>query len=76
MEFSFLEKIFINQFCAISPPWISKDVFYKLPFNFCDRWCEGIDLKSTKAMLLSISVGYLNEIQLIFDFCQQIWFNS
>jgi len=40
MEFSLLEKVFINQFGAIKPPWIFKDVFYKLPFNFCDRWCE------------------------------------
>ncbi len=40
MESSFLEKIFISQFGAINLPWISKDVFYKLPFNFCDRWCE------------------------------------
>jgi len=40
MEFSLLEKIFINQFGAINPPWISKYVFYKLPFNFCDRLCE------------------------------------
>lgn len=40
MGTSFLEKIFIFQFGAIKPPWIHKDVFYKLPFNFCDRWCE------------------------------------
>lgn len=40
MDSSFLEKIFISQFGAINPPWIHKDVFYKLPFNFCDRWCE------------------------------------
>jgi len=82
MEPSFLEKIFINQFGAINPLWIHKDVFYKLPFNFCDRWCErcklsgicrvyqkekesekifikkGIDPKSTKAMLLSISESF------------------
>lgn len=25
---------------AIKPPWISKQEFYRLPFNFCDRWCE------------------------------------
>ena len=82
MEPSFLEKIFINQFGAINPPWISKDVFYKLPFSFCDRWCEkcrlsnicrvyqkekeqherfikqGINPKSTKVMLLSISENF------------------
>jgi hypothetical protein len=40
MNSSFLEKTFISQFGAIKPPWIYKDVFYKLPFNFCDRWCE------------------------------------
>lgn len=40
----FLEKIFISQFGAINPPWIHKDVFYKLPFNFCDRWCERCNL--------------------------------
>lgn len=40
MDVSFLEKIFISQFGAIKPPWIHKEVFYKLPFNFCDRWCE------------------------------------
>ena len=40
MDTSLLEKIFISQFGAIKPPWIYKDVFYKLPFNICDRWCE------------------------------------
>ncbi len=40
MNASFFNKIFISQFGAIKPPWIYKDVFYKLPFNFCDRWCE------------------------------------
>lgn len=40
MDVSFLDKIFISQFGAINPPWIHKEVFYKLPFNFCDRWCE------------------------------------
>ena len=25
---------------ALKPPWVSKEVFYRLPFNFCDRWCE------------------------------------
>lgn len=30
----------IHQYGAIKPPWIHKDDFYKLPFNFCDRWCE------------------------------------
>lgn len=44
MDTSFLEKIFISQFGAINPPWIHKDVFYKLPFNFCDRWCERCNL--------------------------------
>ncbi len=34
------EKTFIDQFGAINPPWIYKDTFYKLVFNFCDRWCE------------------------------------
>ncbi|MBI5123770.1 hypothetical protein HZA75_07985 [Candidatus Roizmanbacteria bacterium] len=40
MDVSFLNKIFISQFGAIKPLWIYKEVFYKLPFNFCDRWCE------------------------------------
>lgn len=40
MTATILTKIFINQFGAIKPPWIYKEVFYKLPFNFCDRWCE------------------------------------
>jgi hypothetical protein len=40
MNKKILEKIFLNQFGAIKPPWINKDVFYKLPFNFCDRFCE------------------------------------
>lgn len=40
MNVSFFNKIFISQFGAIKPQWIHKDVFYKLPFNFCDRWCE------------------------------------
>lgn len=34
------EMVFIKQFGAIKPPWIDKDTFYKLLFNFCDRWCE------------------------------------
>lgn len=25
---------------AIRPPWIDKEMFYRMPFNFCDRWCE------------------------------------
>ena len=86
MDTSFLEKIFISQFGAIKPSWIHKEVFYKLPFNFCDRWCErcklsgicrvyqkekesekrfikrfikqGIDPKSTEAMLLHISESF------------------
>jgi len=82
MNVSFLNKIFISQFGAINPPWIHKEVFYKLPFNFCDRWCErcnlsgicrvyqkekesekkfikqGIDPKSTEAMLFHISEGF------------------
>ena len=82
MNSSFFNKIFISQFGSINPPWIHKDVFYKLPFNFCDRWCErcrlsnicrvyqkekesekkfikqGIDPKSTEAMLLSMSESF------------------
>lgn len=46
MDISFLNKIFISQFGAINPPWIHKDVFYKLPFNFCDRWCERCKLSN------------------------------
>ena len=40
MNKKILEKIFLSQFGATKPPWIDKDVFYKLPFNFCDRFCE------------------------------------
>lgn len=25
---------------AVRPPWIDKEDFYHLPFNYCDRWCE------------------------------------
>lgn len=35
-----LDKVLISQFGAIKPPWIDNETFYKLPFNFCDRWCE------------------------------------
>ena len=31
---------------AIKPPWISKEEFYRLPFNFCDRWCQHCQLTS------------------------------
>lgn len=39
---------------AIKPPWIDKDSFYKMPFNFCDRWCE-------KCRLTKICRVFLNE---------------
>jgi hypothetical protein len=29
---------------AVRPPWINKEDFYHLPFNYCDRWCERCDL--------------------------------
>lgn len=29
---------------AIRPPWIDKEMFYRMPFNFCDRWCEYCNL--------------------------------
>lgn len=46
-----MDKLLVNpilptQFGAIKPPWISTDTFYKLPFNFCDRWCERCKLKN------------------------------
>ncbi len=25
---------------AIRPPWVEKEEFYHMPFNYCDRWCE------------------------------------
>lgn len=31
---------------AIRPPWITKEDFYRTPFNFCDRWCERCRLTS------------------------------
>lgn len=33
-------------FGAVRPPWIDKEMFYRLPFNFCDRWCERCNLTS------------------------------
>lgn len=30
---------------ALKPPWVNKKEFYRLPFNYCDRWCERCDLK-------------------------------
>lgn len=29
---------------AVRPPWIEKEEFYHMPFNFCDRWCEKCQL--------------------------------
>jgi len=29
---------------AIRPPWIDKEDFYHMPFNYCDRWCEKCQL--------------------------------
>jgi len=31
---------------AIRPPWIDKEDFYHMPFNYCDRWCEKCNLNS------------------------------
>lgn len=31
---------------AIKPPWVDKEDFYHLPFNYCDRWCEKCNLTS------------------------------
>lgn len=31
---------------AVRPPWITKEDFYRTPFNFCDRWCEWCHLTS------------------------------
>jgi len=25
---------------AIRPPWVDIEDFFRLPFNYCDRWCE------------------------------------
>lgn len=33
-------------FGAIRPSWIDKEMFYRMPFNFCDRWCERCNLIS------------------------------
>lgn len=41
-------------FDELKPPWISKSEFYKLPFNYCDRWCE-------KCVLTSICRVYRDE---------------
>ncbi|MCM8788135.1 MAG: hypothetical protein NC935_08860 [Candidatus Omnitrophica bacterium] len=40
MSSSLINKVLVRQFGAIKPPWIDKETFYKLIFNFCDRWCE------------------------------------
>lgn len=29
---------------AIRPPWVTKEDFYRTPFNYCDRWCERCQL--------------------------------
>jgi len=39
-----IKKTFINQYGAIKPTWIHQDDYYKLPFNYCDRWCERCNL--------------------------------
>ena len=31
-------------FGAVRPSWIDKEMFYRMPFNFCDRWCERCSL--------------------------------
>lgn len=33
-------------FGAVRPSWIDKEMFYRMPFNFCDRWCERCSLTS------------------------------
>lgn len=33
-------------FGAVRPSWIDKEMFYRMPFNFCDRWCERCGLTS------------------------------
>lgn len=48
-------QIPVDHFGAIRPPWIDKQVFYKLPFNFCDRWCE-------RCKLHTICRVYQNEV--------------
>lgn len=30
----------------VKPPWIPWDMFCKMPFNFCDRWCERCEFTS------------------------------
>lgn len=40
MTSSVINIVLINQFGASKPPWVEKYLFYKLPFNYCDRWCE------------------------------------
>lgn len=29
---------------VIRPPWVTKEDFYRTPFNFCNRWCERCQL--------------------------------
>lgn len=31
---------------ANRPPWVDLQDFYRLPFNYCDRWCEKCQLTS------------------------------
>lgn len=33
-------------FGAVRPPWVDKEMFYRMPFNFCDHWCERCKLIS------------------------------
>ncbi len=40
MTSSIIVKTLTKQFEAIKPPWVESYLFYKLPFNYCDRWFE------------------------------------
>lgn len=40
MTSTIINKVLVKQFGASKPPWVEKYLFYKLPFNYCDRWCE------------------------------------
>ncbi|MBU2592801.1 hypothetical protein KKD61_05105 [Patescibacteria group bacterium] len=38
---------FRGQFGAVRPPWAKKHLFYRLPFNYCDRYCESCQLRDS-----------------------------
>jgi hypothetical protein len=48
-----MDNVIKINFESLKPPWIHKADFYKMPFNYCDHWCE-------KCVLTSICRVYKN----------------